>query len=321
MPLPTYLSFLGIAKETTKGTAVAASDYIPVTALTPQDTVMFLADKGMRGSQVELYNEIQGPTMSEYSFAGDVFPDTIGYVLAGLLGDVTTTGASAPFSHAFAVKNSGDGQPPSYTLSDYNTATTRQFAAMQFSEASFKFSGDGLLSYSAKALGNISTTTTKPTQSFSAVTPIAAWKGVVTIGGGAVVTLVDGTCELKRSVEAVHTLDGSANPYKIWGGPVAASGKMTFLAEDESQLLNYLNNSQPSLVLDFQQGAGAALTEVKFQMSRAAYTLGTIVRGKDYVAVDVSYDAIANTTDAGASGGYSPVKATVQSAKASGTYA
>lgn len=320
MPLPTYFSFLGIAKETTKGTAAAATDYIPVVSMSPRDVVMYLPDKGMRGSQVELYNEIAGPTMSEFGFEGDVFPDTIGYALAGLLGDVVTTGASAPFSHVMAVKNSGDGQPPSFTFSDYNAVTTRQFAAMQFAELGFKFSGDGLLTYSAKAIGNASVTTSKPTQSFSTVTPIAAWRGAVTIGGSASVTLIDGSCDLKRAVSAIHTLDGTAQPYKIWGGPVSASGKLNFVAEDESELTRYLTNTQPSLVLDFQQGAAAALTQVKLSMTKAAYTVGEIVRGKDYVAVEVSYDAIANTSDAGATGGYSPVKATLQNAKASGTY-
>lgn len=321
MPLPTYLSFLGIAKEATKGTPVAATDFIPVTSITPQDTVMYLPDKGMRGSQVDIYNEIQGPTLSEFTFAGDVFPDTLGYILSGVLGDVATTGASAPFSHTFAVKNSTDGQPTSFTISDYNNATTRQFAGMQFHECNFKFSGDGLLMFDAKATGNVSVTTTKPTPSFSAVTPLAAWKGAVTIGGTSVTTLIDGTCDIKRAVNVIHTLDGTANPYKVFVGPASVSGKLAFVAEDETELTRYLTNTQPSLVLDFLQGTGAATTEVKLQMTKAAYTLGTINRGKDFVAVDVNYTAIANATDIGASGGYSQIKATLQNAKPANTFA
>lgn len=322
MPLPSYFSFLGIAKETTKGTAAAATDYIPVTSITPQDVVMYLEDKNMRGAQVDIYNEISGPTYSEFGFGGDLFPDTIGYVMAGLLGDVATTGASAPFSHTFSVKNSTDGQPVSFTLTDYDANTlARQYAAMQFSEASFKFSGDGLIGYDAKACGFLSATVAKPTQSFSAVTPIAAYKGTVTIGGSGVLTLLDGSCEIKRSVTPIHSIDGSANPYKIWVGPAMVSGKLNFIAEDETELTRYLTNTQPGLTLDFQQGAAAALTQFKLQMTKVAYTVATPDRGKDYLAFSVDYTAIANTTDVGASGGYSQIKATVQSAKAASTYA
>jgi hypothetical protein len=320
MPLPTYQTFVGIAKEPTKGTPAAATDYIPVITSAPQDNVMYLADRNMRGSQVDLYDEIQGPTFADYSLAGDVFPDAVGYLLAGLFGDVVTTGASAPFSHAFAVKNTGDGQPPSFTITDYNGTQARQFSGAQFSELNFKFSADGLLGFDAKAICNLSNTAATPTRSYSAVKPIASWKGAVQIAGTPALTLVDGTVELKRSVEPIHTIDGTANPYKIWGGPVTAGGKLTFLAEDESALLAYLNNTQPSLSIDFSQGAAAALTQVKFVMSKAAYTVGQINRGKDYIAFDITYEAIANSTDVGATGGFSPAKVTLQNAKASGTY-
>lgn len=320
MPVPTYLGFLGIAKEATKGTPVAATDYIPVKSMEPHDIVMMLEDGNMRGAQVDLYDEISGPTYSEYGFGGDVFPDTIGYVVAGLLGDVTTTGASAPFSHAIGTKNTGDGQPTSYTLSDYNATTTRQFPGCQFTEATFKFSGDGLLTYEAKALGFASATTTKPTQSFSAITPIPGWKGAVTIAGGGVTYLVEGELNIKRSVTAVHTVDGTANPYKIWVGPASVSGKLTFLAEDESELTRYLTNTKPALSLDFSQGAAAALTQVKFVLSKCAYTDAQLNRGKDYIGYDVNITGLGNTTDVGATGGYGAVKATIQNAKASGTY-
>ena len=46
-----------------------------------------------------------------------------------------------------------------------------------------------------------------------------------------------------------------------------------------------------------------------------------IERGEDFVQVSVDFNAQANTTDDGASGGFSPIKWVLQNAKASGTYA
>lgn len=321
MPQPTFRSFLGIAKEVTFGTSVPATAFIPVKTLSPSDKLTLLDDQGMRGSMVDVYDKIAGPVYSEYGWDGDVFPDTIGWALAGVLGDLTTTGAAAPFTHAFSTLNSGTGQPPSYTLSDYYTISTRQFAGIKVSELGFKFSGDGLLSYSAKATGLASATTTEPTPSYTAVPPLAGWTGAVSIGGSSAAFVVDGECTIKRPVTVINTSDGSQAPYALWSGPVSASGKLTLVMEDDTQYLNYLNNSKPSLDVNFSQGAGAAAVQVKLHMTKAAFSGAEISRGKDYIELSVDYDALANTTDAGTSGGYSPIKATLQNAVASGTYA
>jgi hypothetical protein len=46
-----------------------------------------------------------------------------------------------------------------------------------------------------------------------------------------------------------------------------------------------------------------------------------IERGEDFVQVSVDFNAQSNTTDAGASGGFSPISWTLKNAKPSGTYA
>jgi hypothetical protein len=323
MPLASLRSYLGIGKETTPGTSVAATHYLPVKDLSPKDDITYLVDQGMRGAMVEDYDTIAGPAISTYDFGGDVFADTIGFPLTGVLGDLTTTGASAPFTHAMSTLNTTDGQPPSYTISDYYAgaaASTRRFAGMKFSEVGFKFSADGLLTYSAKALGFASATSANPTPSFSTVTPMATWIGAVTIGGGAVTYVTDGECTIKRKVEAIHTADGTQSPYKIFSGPVTVDGKLTVVMEDDTELIRYLTNTKPALVLNFSQGAGAALTQILLTMTKAAYTAAEVGRGKDYVELAITYTGLANATDVGASAGYSPIKATIQNAIAASVY-
>ena len=144
-------SYLGIAKEATKGTAVAPTDFIAVaqSKIKPVDVIDPLYDEGMRGSLVKNYNYIPGRTRSTFDFGGAAFADTIGYPIAGLLGSVATTGASAPFTHTISLKNASttgaDAQPISYTLTDFYAAENRQYPACQFSDFSLKFSADGML--------------------------------------------------------------------------------------------------------------------------------------------------------------------------------
>jgi hypothetical protein len=56
-------------------------------------------------------------------------------------------------------------------------------------------------------------------------------------------------------------------------------------------------------------------------MTKCAFQVAKVDRSQDYVTLDVTYKAIANSTDVGATSGYSPIKVTLQNAKASGVYA
>lgn len=331
MALPRSRSYLGIAKETRPSpgsapTAVAATDFIPFTSISPADNITYLDDLGMRGSMVTEYDVIQGPIYSDFEFAGDVFPDTVGYMVAGVLGDVTTTGAGAPYTHAISTLNSqaSNGQPPTFTLSDYyslGTASTRRFAGAQFESIDFKFTADALLTYTAKAKAYQSATAANPTPSFSAVTPLPSWAGAVTLNSSATAILADGNCLIQRSVEPIFTVQNNQRPYQLFAGAVNANGSLTLVFESDTELGYYLNNTRPSLQINFTQGVGATATQVQLNMTKCAFTVAKIERGKEYIELSVTYKALANTTDAGASAGYSPIKVTLQNAKASGTYA
>lgn len=330
MALPRSRSYLGIAKETrpTPGsapTAVAATDFIPFTSLTPMDNVKYLDDAGIRGSMTEEYGVIQGNIHSEIEFGGDVFPDTVGYMLSGVLGDVATSGASAPYTHTFALLNSqaSNGQPITFTLTDYysgGASSSRQYAGCQFASLDVKFSADSLMTYTTKAFGYASATATNPTPSFSTVQPLPSWTGAVTLNASATAILADGNVNIQRSVEPIFTVDGNQRPYQLFAGPVTVGGSLKLVYESDTQLNYYLQNTQPAMEIDFTSGAGSTAVEVKFVMTKCAFTVAKIDRSKDYIELDVTYKALANTTDIGASSGYSPVKVTLKNAKVSGTY-
>uniref|UniRef100_UPI003F4924BE phage tail tube protein n=1 Tax=Pseudonocardia sp. CA-138482 TaxID=3240023 RepID=UPI003F4924BE len=320
LPGATNLGFTGIGKETVRGTPVGATAYIPVMSMDPEDSVDMLQDTGMRASMASLFGVVKGTTHSTCDLQGDVYADIIGYPLAGVFGADAVTGASAPYTHLFTLLNTGTGQGPSYTLVDYTGIQTRQYAASVFSSLSLRASANELFTYQASTSGNASTIFSKPTPSFSTVPAMAAWIGTATIGGSAVTTVEDAEVTITRNVTLVRTVDGIANPYTIWQGPLSISGSLTFVAPDETEFLRYLNLTNPSLVLNFQQGAGAALQQVQVQCTAVNYNSAKPEKGNDYTQFSVQWDAIANATDAGASGGLSPGRVTVQNAVAAGSY-
>lgn len=315
----THRSYIGIAKETTKGTAVTTpTAYIPVIASTvkPQDIYTPLYDEGLRGSLVKNYNYVQGRIRSQFDFGGSVFADTIIYPLTGVLGEDVVTG-SAPYVHTVALKNTtaaaSDAQPAAYTILDYYGANVRTYAGHQFSDFSLKWSADGLLEYDAKSTGWQSATVSTPTPSFSTVLPTAVWVGTVSVAGTTISTNTMGNIDLKRPVTPVYGISNVQTPYQVFLGALEVTGKATFLMENDTQLTNYLSNTQPALVFNWTTGSGATQTQIQATMTKGAYTLAVIERSKDFVEVMVDFNAQGNLTDSGTVG-YAPIKWVVKNA-------
>lgn len=319
-------SYLGIAKEATKGTAVAPTDFIPVSkdSLKPQDNIDALYDTGLRGSNVLNYNYIPGRKNSTVDFGGAVFADTIGYGIAGLLGACATTGASAPFTHTISLLNSltsgVDTQPISYTLTDFYAVEVREYPGCQFSDFSLKFNADGLLEYDTKTMGFSSSTVADPTPTFSTILPTPVWQGTVSIAGSPVSTAMSGNIDMKRPVTPIYGIAQTQDPYQVFLGPLEVTGKITFIMETDAELTNFLSNVQPAIVLNWAYGAAAAAVQIQATLTKGAYTAAVIERGQDFVSVTIDINAQANTTDDGPSGGFAPIKWVLQNAKASGTY-
>ena len=321
---PSVRSYLGIAKEVTPATPVAATEFIPISkdSFKPVDIIAPLYDTGLRGSMVENYNYIQGRRHTEIDVAGPVFADTIGWWLGGILGSVATTGASAPYAHEITLKNAttGDAQPTSFTLEDYYVAGNRFYPGCKVTEFSMTFNSEGMLEYTTKLMGHPSTTTSAATPSFSAVVPTPVWRGEVSIGGSVIGYTTDGTITMTRKAEAIFGINTAQGPYEVFLGALDTTGSLTFVMENDDQLLNFLNNTQPVLNFAWSQGAGASLTTVAFNVAKGAYTTASIDRSGDHVAITVDVSGIGNTTDAGSTGGYAPIQWYLQNAVAAGIY-
>ena len=322
----THRSYLGIAKEATKGTAVAPTDFIPVTAskLKPVDLVGELYDEGLRGSLIKNYNYIPGRKYSTFDFGGPAFADTFGYVLGGILGDVTTTGASAPYTHTFAIKNAfstaADAQPTAFTLTDFYAANVRAYPGCQIHDLSLKFTSDGLLDYDAKATGYASATASTPSPTFSTVLPTPTWYATVSIGGTSISNSVEGNIDLARPVTPIFGISNTQAPYSIFLGALETKGTIRFVMEADTELTRFLSNTQPAITINWSQGAGATATQIQATLTKGAYVAAMIDRSKDYVEIEINLNAQGNTTDVGSTSGYGNIKWTLQNAKTSGTY-
>ena len=378
--------------------SVGPTAYMPVTSMDFSDDYVQLYDKGMRGSQADIYGAQQGTRVGNISLAGDIFPDTFGYLLSSFFGayDYTATAGIVPTQYAFSPQNTGNGQPSSYLYYDYNpgASNTRVYAKAVCSDLAIKFAPGALAGYTATiksfASGVVNNPATIP-PAFSSFTPLPARTATASIGKlltgassvttantvastsglavGMLLSVVGGTgafaagTTVASITDATHfvssaaaspalsgatvsasaitgkvmtadysfkrqafgeifTLQGVQDPLAIFSGPVAASVKTSIIVDDDVQLLNYINQSQPSFSLTARIGQGAAATDngVAVQTSVVNYEAVKVVQhGKAYVTLDVPFQAIANATDkTTAGGGLSPALVTL-STKVTGT--
>lgn len=410
MPTATTYStnkqFLGVAKETSQGTAVAPTFTMPVEKFQPEDKPVWLDDKAWRGSMVDFYGRQQGVIKTEFSLSGPAFGDGVGWLLANILGDLTVTGTTTaptgtlsagssigatsvsssvsipngttiqidvgnnaeivttsgvptgagpftipvpaltkahlsgvaitaittPYTSAFSLLNSGQGQPISHTFTHFQStpASTgaRQYPGACLSELTLKWNAEAqLMTFDAKGLSWPSVIAgVAPTSAPSTVAPVPSWRGVLGVGGPAsggtlVKTITDGEISIKRELEPIFTTQNVQTPYIIQRGAISVSGKLNFIADSESPYLAMMNNTQPQLQFLLDNGVAGA-SNIKFQadMQNAAYKAVKYDAGKAAVAYGVDFDAVANTTNAGFSGGFSPIKFALTNAVTSGTY-
>lgn len=246
---------------------------------------------------------------------------------------VTVRPITTPYTHLHSLLNTGTGQPGSVaglggslTLVDWQglTATTlaRAYTGCCASELMLKGNPESeFVSMEAKGLGWLSAAAgALPVAAPTTAQPMAAWRvrlglaGPAT-GGTLVKTIGDWELTFKRQLKALFTSQNSQNPFLIQRGEVEVSGKVTVLTPaDETHLTYMLANTQPQLQLIVDNGgAGAALLNLQVDVQKAAYKTVKIKKS-EAIGQDVTFDAIATSTNAGQSAGTSPVKVTIQNA-------
>jgi len=176
--------FIGIAEETTYGTAVSATDWIDVVSesITSEQGFIEVETAGMR----ERVKRVPGPYNVGGSFDMIVNADNITKLLKWLLGAAETTDdGSSPtplaYRHEFT---------PSQTLKSFTMEIcpdvgnqSRQVVGCMVSSIAFEASARELLTASVDVIGQKDSLISPSTPTFSTLRPFIFFEGVVSDGG------------------------------------------------------------------------------------------------------------------------------------------
>jgi hypothetical protein len=248
------------------------------------------------------------------------------------LTSIAVTTVVAPFTHVFSLLNPASStgntsaQPPTYTWLHRNFIATSadhnadQYSYTRVTDLNLTAKKDGWVSWDAKAVAYLrGYPSSDYPPSFTTVKANPSWKSVISLASTTNYTVSEIKIGLSREMDIVTTADGSQNPYVIAAGPVTATFNMDFDAQsDETQLSNMLNNTQPTLSYVISNGlSGASTVSMTIAAQLAGYKNAPLSPVKSLWGYKVSGDLIANTTNAGNSGGYSPCQVTLVNAVSS----
>jgi hypothetical protein len=296
--LQSGLAFVGLGKETVQGTAVPATIYVPVdkSSLKAMDVPAYVEDDSLDGNIGKIRGGYQGELKSTVDWTGMAYPDLVGnwLVAAGLADTISGAG---PYTHAFKVPAAGT-VPPSYTITVYNVAETRQYPGCMLDQVEWTIDAKGAVKVALKWLGWPSTTTTKPTPTWPAIAPWQGWQASLSIGGSANAKVLSGKIAIQRTPTDIRTMANVQAPYNIFPDAISATEKWKFAFLDTVDWTHIMSNDQPAVVATLTApSAGPVLV---LTSTKTLWKAAPVDFSNPYVEVgDADITCITNATDIG----------------------
>ena len=218
------------------------------------------------------------------------------------------------YTHRFTILNTGNGQPPTLSATDYTALTASTGARIYPSAcvAQLDFSGNTEQLLMRKVSGSAwqsSAAASTPTAATSFVLPQANWRSTVSIGGSTINDIGNWSCSLKRKLQTYWTATNTQTPFVIARGGLTATFDFDWsVAENENALTEMLTSGYLAVVITLDNGLSSTN---KLNLTITATTAQAVKSKPNRTNVLVGYqntmEAVANATDSGGSGGIGPV--------------
>ena len=326
-----HILFSALGDYTSTGTAASPNSTLNGALTVGTTTVTVTSGTGFAANQ---WIQIDVGTLAEIVQVLSVSTNVITLVSTtptrfSHLTGVAVTNTTASYTHVFSNLNPASStgntssQPPTYTWLHRNFIATSanhnadEYSYTRVTDMSMTAKKDGWFSWDAKAVAYLrGYPSADYPPSFTTVKAQPSWKSAITLGGTQNYTVSELAVKLNREMDIVTTADGSQNPYVIAAGPLTATFNIAFDAQsDETILTAMLNNTQPTFSYVISNGlSGASTVSCTITAQLAGYKNTPLSPVKSLWGFKADGELIANTTNAGNSGGYSPVQVTLVNA-------
>jgi hypothetical protein len=253
--------FIGVAVETTAGTAVAAVKYLPFVTCTIRGIHEPMEDDAAKGVRERVWGAITGRQRGEGDVEIYVDVENAAYLLYPALGSIssaTASGEASVFEHTITRKSGST--PKTLTVTYNDTQDTRVFPYATINTLELSVS-DGLATISANIISKFPETTASTASLSITEERILAFKDyTVKFGSGATGTAALADAEgndptllrsfnlrVNNNAEAVYQ-SGNASAQDVTVSEFEVDGDYTLFFEDTTDRAHYetlLNGSDP----------------------------------------------------------------------------
>lgn len=256
------LSSLGVAKETTWNTPVAASTFFPFSSESLKISIEPIQEAQIRGV-LDQSPRYKGLITIGGAFSGAVYPSLIGHLLRAALGAPTTTG-TGPYTHTFTPTQgrfSTDSALPPYSITVTRDGVVERYSGCVCQALTFSFSKGGILTFESTWIGGNYDSPAAPTVTLPTDTPFTL-DAVVQRNSVAFGSIQDLSIAISNNLEGVRTINNNAGiitRVALSGiRSIEVSGTADF---DNAQLYNdFLAFGNTPWSFEWAQGASPKLT-------------------------------------------------------------
>ncbi|HDR3524356.1 phage tail tube protein [Bacillus cereus group sp. MYBK12-2] len=305
--MPVGQGYAGVAKESTFGTAVAVNNYIPVKSIEAAQDPQNYYPEAIRSNRAKVSGIPMG-LKNELKVEADAEPNSLGFLLMGALGSVTTTtpdSTNAPTArqHVFLPANT----LPTYTWEKYDSVMIQTLAGCKLNSLTLAIEagGDGVLTAEAEyVVKSITDKASASTPSYTDKNPFVFHRVAVEKGGVVNTNIKSLEFEINNNLkDDQYFLNQSREVGAIDEGmrEVKVSGEMRFT--NKAEYTKFANGANEGFKITFDGDVLGGTTKEKLvlEIPKVMYDSFEVPMGGPDDEVTGSFEATAlfdNTTGA-----------------------
>lgn len=251
---------VGIGKETARGTAVAASFWIPKIEVSVDDRINYtINDSSIGVIEDSIGQDITGK-YSEVSIGGNVYDKSFGLILLATFGTETsqTLVETLVYDHLFNVAATSQHTSLTVACVDPNGGTGLRYALAMIEQLEMSFEVGKYYTYTVDMRANANTATAN-TASFTAENLFRPQDGTVKfasslagLGAASAISIKRGSITIKKNLEDDFVIGNVAAADRL-NKEFAVEGSLELFYDDRTQIdTNMLGDVAQAMRIDFQ---------------------------------------------------------------------
>lgn len=294
---------LGLAVESSRGTGVSPTFFVPYSAMSFFDTIEEAREEQGQGVIADSDSKYVVMKMGQGEVESQLYDKALGAVLTGVIGASPTTGAGPPYTHTYTLSNTNQGK----SLSIYWEDPDRNylFRLGMLNTLSLSVEPNGLVNWTIGFMSKTARDWTNQTQNFSSLG--SKWlhqhlevRLASTVGGLSAATPISlKSLELNINKNTVFDgVMGTVEPEDILNQHLSIDGSLELNLEDDTYRNYMLGGTYRAMEIKLNGGSSSILTlqfpRVDFSEWEPDYTLNEIA--KQTINFKANYDQ-ANALD------------------------